>query len=170
MHPHSSVCQTSFTLNYNPMKHYWLLKSDAESYSLDDLKRDGSTAWTGVRNYQARNYMRDDMKPGDKALFYHSNTATPGIVGTCEILSTPFADPTAFDKKDSHFDPKATAEKPIWCAVEVKYVKHFKKPLTLDELRGMEGLDKMVILQKGTRLSISPVTEEEWGVVTGSAK
>ncbi len=151
-------------------KQYWLLKSDAESYSFGDLKRDGSTAWTGVRNYQARNYMRDDMKPGDKAFFYHSNTDIPGIVGVCEIASTSFPDDMAFDPKDSHFDPKSTNEKPIWCAVEVKYVKHFKNPITLEELRKLEGLEKMVILQKGSRLSITPVTEGEWKVVMDVAK
>src|SRR5439155_11685637 len=99
-------------------KQYWLLKSDFESYSIDDLKRDKTTAWTGVRNYTARNFMRDQMKPGDMALFYHSNAEPPGIAGICEIASTSFPDETAFDSKDSHFDPKATDENPIWCAVE----------------------------------------------------
>lgn len=147
-------------------KQYWLLKTDAESYSLDDLKRDGTTAWTGVRNYQARNYMRDQMKPGDRAFFYHSNTAIPGIVGMCEIASTAIPDETAFDPKDSHFDPKATDANPIWCAVEVKYVKHLKKPVTIEELRKTKGLEKMVILQKGSRLSITPVTEAEWKIIS----
>jgi predicted RNA-binding protein with PUA-like domain len=146
---------------------YWLLKTDAESYSIDDLKRDGTTEWTGVRNYQARNYMRDGMKPGDKALFYHSNTEKPGVVGICEIASAPIPDETAFDAKDSHYDPKATPANPIWCAVEVKYVKHLKKPIPIDELRKTKGLEKMVILQKGSRLSITPVTEGEWKIVTG---
>ncbi|MDP4199736.1 MAG: EVE domain-containing protein [Bacteroidota bacterium] len=150
---------------------YWLLKSDAESYSIDDLKRDKTTAWTGVRNYQARNYMRDQMKPGDMALFYHSNMGSgsnasrPGIVGICEIASTSIPDETAFDPKDSHFDPKATEANPIWCAVEVKYVKHLKEPISIDELRKTKGLEKMVILQKGSRLSITPVTEKEWKII-----
>jgi predicted RNA-binding protein with PUA-like domain len=146
---------------------YWLLKTDAESYSIDDLKRDGTTEWTGVRNYQARNYMRDGMKPGDKALFYHSNTEIPGVVGICEIASAPIPDETAFNPKDSHYDPKATAANPIWCAVEVKYVKHLKKLIPIDELRKTKGLEKMVILQKGSRLSITPMTEGEWKIVTG---
>jgi predicted RNA-binding protein with PUA-like domain len=146
---------------------YWLLKSDAESYSIEDLKRDKTTAWTGVRNYQARNYMRDLMKPGDMALFYHSNAEPPGVVGICEIVSSPIPDETAFDPKDSHFEPKATAANPIWCAVEVKYIKHLKSPISIDELRKMKGLEKMVILQKGSRLSITPVTEKEWKIVTG---
>jgi predicted RNA-binding protein with PUA-like domain len=147
-------------------KQYWLLKTDAESYSIDDLKRDGSTAWTGVRNYQARNYMRDQMKPGDMALFYHSNAEPPGVAGICEIASTPIPDETAFDPKDSHFDPKATDANPIWCAVEVKYVKHLKKPIPLETLRKTKGLEGMKLLQKGSRLSITPVTEKEWGIVT----
>ena len=148
---------------------YWLLKTDAESYSIDALKRDGITAWTGVRNYQARNYMRDQMKPGDKALFYHSNTETPGVVGICEIASAPIADESAFDPKDSHYDPKSTAANPIWMCVEVKYVKHLKKLIPIDELRKTKGLEKMAILQKGSRLSITPVTEKEWKIVTGLA-
>ena|ERR1044071_9557128 len=116
--------------------------------------------------------MRDSMKPGDKAFFYHSNMGgssggdRPGIVGICEIASSAFADETAFDPKDSHFDPKATEEKPIWCAVEVKYVKHLKPPISIDELRAMKGLEKMVILQKGSRLSITPVTEKEWNTIS----
>ena len=148
--------------------HYWLLKSDAESYSIDDLKRDGTTPWTGVRNYQARNYMRDQMRPGDMALFYHSNAEPPGVVGICEVVSAPIPDETAFDPKDSHFDPKATRANPIWCAVEVKYIKHLKKPISIDELRKTRGLEKMVILQRGSRLSITPVTEKEWKLLTKS--
>jgi len=147
-------------------KQYWLLKSDFESYSIDDLKRDKTTAWTGVRNYTARNFMRDSMKVGDKALFYHSNANPPGVVGICEIASGPIPDETAFDPKDSHFEPKATPANPIWGAVEIKYIKHLKNPITIDELRKMKGLEKMVILQKGSRLSITPVTEKEWEIVT----
>lgn len=146
---------------------YWLLKTDAESYSIDDLKRDDTTAWTGVRNYQVRNYMRDQMKVGDKGFFYHSNTAEPAIVGICEVASGPIADETALDPKDSHFDPKATPSNPIWMCVEVKYVKHLKRPITLAELRKTKGLEKMGILQKGSRFSITPVTEKEWKIVTG---
>ncbi len=150
---------------------YWLLKSDAESYSFDDLKRDKTTAWTGVRNYTARNFMRDQMKPGDLAFFYHSNMggsstgARPGIVGICEIASAPIPDETALDPKDSHYDPKSTPANPIWMCVEVKYRKHLKKPISIDELRQTKGLEKMVILQKGSRLSITPVTEQEWKTI-----
>ncbi len=154
---------------------YWLLKSDAEAYSIDDLKRDGTTPWTGVRNYQARNYMRDEMKPGDLAFFYHSNMggsstdARPSIVGICEIASGPIADETALDPKDSHYDPKSSPANPIWMCVEVKYKKHLKKPVSIDELRKTKGLEKMVILQKGSRLSITPVTEKEWKIIESLA-
>jgi predicted RNA-binding protein with PUA-like domain len=146
---------------------YWLLKSDAESYSIDDLKRDGTTPWTGVRNYTARNFMRDQMKVGDKALFYHSNADPPGVAGLCEIASAPITDESALDPKDSHYDPKSTLANPIWMCVEVKYVKHLERPIPIDELRKTKGLDKMVILQKGSRLSITPVTEQEWKIITG---
>ncbi len=146
---------------------YWLLKTDAESYSIDDLKRDGATAWTGVRNYQVRNYMRDQMKVGDKGFFYHSSTAEPAIVGICEVASGPIPDETALDPKDSHYDPKATPANPIWMCVEIKYVKHLKRPITLAELRKTKGLETMGILQKGSRFSITPVTEKEWKIVTG---
>jgi predicted RNA-binding protein with PUA-like domain len=148
---------------------YWLLKSDAESYSINDLQRDDSTPWTGVRNYQARNYMRDQMKPGDLALFYHSNAEPPGIAGICEIVSGPIADETALDPKDSHYDPKSTPANPIWMCVEVKYVKRLKKSISIEELRKTKGLETMVILQKGSRLSITPVTEKEWKIISGIA-
>ena len=147
---------------------YWLLKSDAESYSIDNLKRDGTTPWTGVRNYTARNFMRDQMKVGDKALFYHSNADPPGVVGICEIASAPIGDETALDPKDSHYDPKSTPANPIWMCVEVKYMKHLKRPVPIDELRKTKGLEKMVILQKGSRLSVTPLTEKEWKIVTAS--
>ena len=148
---------------------YWLLKSEPTAYSIDDLKRDGSTAWTGIRNYQARNFMRDTMKPGDMAFFYHSNANPAAIMGVCEIASTAFPDETAFNPKDSHFDPKATHANPIWCAVEVKYIRHLKKPLALEELRKMKGLEKMELLRKGSRLSVMPVTEKEWKIITSAA-
>ena len=149
-------------------RRYWLLKSEPDCYSIDDLKRDGSTAWTGIRNYQARNFMRDLMQAGDRALFYHSSAEPPAIVGVCEIGSTSFTDDTQFDPKDEHFDPKATAEKPIWCAVEVKYLKHLPKPISLAEAKQIKGLEKMELLKKGQRLSVLPVTEEEFKIITSA--
>jgi len=148
-------------------RQYWLLKSEPTCYSFDDLKRDGSTPWTGIRNYQARNYMKDQMRPGDRALFYHSSADPTAIVGICEVVSTAIADETAMDPKDDHYDPKATPQNPIWYCVEVKYVKPLKEPITLQEARKMKGLEKMVLLQKGSRLSVQPVTEEEWKIITG---
>lgn len=150
-------------------KRYWLLKSEATCYSIDDLKREGTTAWTGIRNYQARNFMRNDMKPGDMALFYHSSADPSAIVGVCEIVSTAFADDTQFDPKDEHFDPKATAENPIWDAVEVKYVRHLAKPMSLADAKKIKGLEKMELLKKGQRLSVMPVTKEEFEIVTKQA-
>ncbi len=146
-------------------KQYWLLKSEASSYSFDDLKRDKSTLWTGVRNYQARNTMRDSMKVGDLAFFYHSSSDPTGIVGICQITSAAIADESALDPKDHHYDPKSTPENPIWYCVEVTYKKALKKVLTLDELKKISGLEKMVLLQKGSRLSVQPVTEEEWNLI-----
>ncbi len=147
-------------------KQYWLLKTEPTAYSIDDLKRDGTTAWTGIRNYQARNYMRDSMKPGDGALIYHSNADPAAIVGIAEIASAAFADETQFDPKDDHFDPKSKPENPQWMAVEIKYVKHLKTPLSLTEAKATKGLEKMVLLQKGSRLSVMPVTAEEWKIIT----
>lgn len=145
---------------------YWLLKSEASCYSIDDLKRERTTAWTGIRNYQARNYMRNDMKPGDLALFYHSSSDPSAIVGVCEIMSGAFADETQFDPKDEHFDPKSTPDRPAWDAVEVKYVRHLAKPITLAEAKKIKGLEKMELLKKGQRLSVMPVTKEEFEIVT----
>jgi predicted RNA-binding protein with PUA-like domain len=147
-------------------RQYWLLKSEPTSYSLADLKRDGMTAWTGVRNYQARNYMRDDMNPGDGVLFYHSSTDPMAIVGICEITSKGKFDETALDPKDHHYDPKSTPQNPIWFAVDVKYKRTFAEPLTLTEAKSMKGLEEMVLLQKGSRLSIQPVTEKEWEIIS----
>jgi predicted RNA-binding protein with PUA-like domain len=145
---------------------YWLLKSEPTSYSFDDLKRDGTTAWTGVRNYQARNTMRDDMKPGDGVLFYHSSTDPTAIVGIAEIVSAGKFDETALDPKDHHCDPKSTPENPIWYAVEVKYKRAFNEPITLAQAKAMKGLEQMVLLQKGSRLSVQPVSAKEWEIIS----
>ena len=149
-------------------KQYWLLKTEPTSYNFDDLKKDGVTAWTGVRNYQARNYLRDSMKVGDKALFYHSGGET-SIMGICEIVSGPITDETALDPKDSHYDPKSTPANPIWYAVEIKYVAPLKTPLVLSEAKKMKGLEKMVLLQRCSRLSIQPVSAEEFKIITGKS-
>lgn len=148
-------------------RQYWLLKSEPTCYSFDDLKKDKSTEWTGIRNYAARNFLRDTMQKGDLALFYHSSADPTAIVGICEIVSDPLPDSTAWDKDDDHYDPKSSPDNPIWYARKVKYIKPLTEPLTLQDARKVKGLDKMVLLQKGSRLSVQPVTEQEWKIITG---
>lgn len=147
-------------------KQYWLLKSEPSCYSFDDLKRDGSTAWTGIRNYQARNFIRDSMQDGDLAFFYHSSADPAAIVGICQIVGEAFPDSTALDPDDDHFDKKHTLEKPTWYSRTVKFVKPLKKPLAINEIREIAGLADMVLLQKGSRLSIQPVTKEQWQILS----
>ena len=141
---------------------YWLIKSEPNVYSIDNLARDGKTLWDGVRNYQARNFMRDQMKSGDLVFYYHSNAEPSGIAGIAEVAGKPYPDPTAFDKKDVHYDPKSKKENPSWYLVDVSFVKKFKRFLALEELKQMKGLDGMLLLQKGSRLSVQPVSEKHW--------
>ena len=143
---------------------YWLFKSEPSAYSIDDLARDGITAWTGVRNYQARNFMRDAMRPGDPGFFYHSSCEVPGIVGIVEVARSAYADPTQFDRKSRYYDPGATREEPRWLNVDVKFVRR-TQVVGLDELRREKALRKMQVLQRGNRLSITPVTPAEWACV-----
>ncbi len=146
---------------------YWLMKSEPGEYSIDDLKRDRQSAWFGVRNYQARNFMRDDMKVGDRVFFYHSSCPEPGIAGICQVAKAAAPDVTQFDKKDSHFDPKSKPENPLWVCVEVAFVKKFKL-IPLAVLRAAPELTEMRILQRGNRLSITPVSNAEWAYITKS--
>jgi predicted RNA-binding protein with PUA-like domain len=141
---------------------YWLMKSEEDEYSIDDLKRDRRVAWFGVRNYQARNFMRDSMAKGDLVLFYHSNGNPSAVAGIGKVISTPYPDVTQFDTKSKYYDKKATKDKPIWMLVDVGYVKKFKSVITLPELRTHKELKNMVLLQKGSRLSITPLTEKEF--------
>ena len=143
---------------------YWLLKSEPDVFSLADLKArpHRREPWSGVRNYQARNYLRDDMHPGDAALFYHSSCAEPGVAGVMTIASAPYADPTQFEKGGEYFDPKATREKPIWQAVDVEWSREFPKFVTLEMLRNDPELAEMITLRRGNRLSITPVTAAEF--------
>jgi predicted RNA-binding protein with PUA-like domain len=140
------------------------MKSEPDDFSIEDLrKRPGKLEpWTGVRNYQARNYMRDDMKIGDPVLFYHSSVIPPGVAGLAEIASEPFPDPTAFDKKSKYYDPKAGTHGTTWMCVNVRHVETFGRVLTLDEMHRVPGLDSMLALKRGTRLSIQPVTPKEF--------
>ena len=144
---------------------YWLMKSEPGEYGIADLKRDKQSAWFGVRNYQARNFMRDDMKVGDLAFFYHSSCPEPGIAGVCKIAKAAVPDVTQFDKKNSHFDPKSKPENPLWVCVEVAFVKKFDL-VSLADLRAAPELSEMRVLQRGNRLSITPVTDAEWAYIT----
>lgn len=143
---------------------YWLMKSEPSEVSIDDALRIGAAPWFGVRNYQARNFMRDQMQVGDGVLFYHSSCDEPGVVGIAEVASTPYPDATQFDAKSHYFDPKATPENPRWILVDVKAIRK-TRVLSLAEMRVNEDLASMVVLQKGSRLSITPVTAAEWKVV-----
>lgn len=144
-------------------KNYWLMKSEPSTFSIDDLARSPgqTTYWDGVRNYQARNFMRD-MAVGDQVLFYHSNAEPPAIVGIAKVVRTAYPDSTQFDKKDKHYDPASKPSEPRWDMVDIKYVRTFPKPLTLNELRRYPVLKEMILLKKGSRLSVQPVTSSEW--------
>ena len=148
---------------------YWLMKSEPDVFSIQDLKNKKRTGWDGVRNYQARNYMRDGMKLGDLVFFYHSNAEPPGIAGIAKVSKESHPDPTQFDKKSEYYDAKATKEKPIWMQVEVEFVEEFSQVLSLDDLKKEKALAKMPLLQRGTRLSVMPVSEAEWNAITKRA-
>jgi predicted RNA-binding protein with PUA-like domain len=146
------------------MKH-WLMKCEPSAYTIDDLKRDGSTSWEGVRNYQARNFMRDEMQVGDKVLFYASNADPSGVSGLAEISRAAYPDKFATKKGHAYFDEKATAENPIWYMVDIRFVERFDEVVPLDVLKKTPGLEEMVVTKKGSRLSIQPVTKAEYEIV-----
>jgi predicted RNA-binding protein with PUA-like domain len=150
-----------------PTKRYWLMKSEPDVYSIADLQRDGSTCWDGVRNYQARNFMRDDMRIGDGVLFYHSNAKPMGIYGVAEVVRESYPDHSAFDASDPHYDPKSDPADPTWMMVDIGYVGTFKEPIALETLKQTPGLENMLVIQRGSRLSVQPVTPEEWRIVIG---
>ncbi len=145
---------------------YWLMKSEPSAFSIDDLARSPKqrTCWDGVRNYQARNFMRS-MAIGDHVLFYHSNAEPPAVAGLAEVVRTAYPDDSAFDKKDKHYDPKSRPDAPIWDMVDIKFLRKFSTPLTLDALRTQPGLKNMELLRKGSRLSVQPVRPEEWQII-----
>jgi predicted RNA-binding protein with PUA-like domain len=150
-----------------PGRRHWLLKTEPTSFSFDDLWKSPKriTSWDGVRNYQARNMMRDQMKPGDLAFIYHSSADPTGIAGIAEVVAGGHPDETAFDSRDSHHDPKSRRDSPTWYAVDVKAIEKIDPMLTLEELRGTKGLEKMVLLQRGSRLSVQPVADGEWEII-----
>lgn len=141
---------------------YWLIKSEADVYSIDDMKKDKVTFWNGVRNYQARNYLRDEMKKGDRVLFYHSNSEPTGVFGVCEIVKEGYPDFTAMDPESEYYDTKSTKENPIWFMADIKFVQKFEKPVTLSDMRINPKLKNMKLLQRGSRLSVMPVEKPEF--------
>jgi predicted RNA-binding protein with PUA-like domain len=145
---------------------YWLLKSEPTVFSIADLAcaPRQTTSWDGVRNFQARNFLRA-MRIGNQALFYHSNADPPAVVGVVEIVRAAYPDPTAFDPKDRHYDPKSTPAKPIWDTVDVRLTRKFRRPLTLEQLRAVPALGRMELLRKGSRLSVQPVRPSEWAAI-----
>ena len=142
----------------------WLMKSEPGSFSIDDLARDGKTAWEGVRNYQARNFMRDEMRLGDPVLFYHSNADPTGVAGLARVASASYPDRSALDPKSRYYDEKASEDDPRWFLVDIEYVETFPRVVTLDELRRTPGLEKMLLINK-SRLSVQPVTRAEYDIV-----
>lgn len=149
-------------MNKTKEKKYWLLKSEESCYSIDDLKKDKKTSWTEVRNFQARNFIRDDMNVGDGVLFYHSNGNPNAVVGIGKIVSRPYPDKTAFDRKSEYFDAKSVKEKPTWYAIDVAFVKKLKNPVSLTEIKRNPTLKTMVVAQIGSRLSVQPVLEKHF--------
>jgi predicted RNA-binding protein with PUA-like domain len=146
---------------------HWLMKSEPETFSIDDLKQRKREPWDGVRNYQARNFMRDGMQVGDGVFFYHSNCATPGIVGIAKVVSDAYPDPTQFDPDSHYFDPKSSRDKPRWMLVDIGFVRKLKRTISLDELKGQDALAEMPLVRKGNRLSVMPVGDAEWDYILG---
>ncbi len=146
---------------------YWLIKSEPDVFSLDDLKKcpKQTHCWDGVRNYQARNFMRDGMAIGDLCFFYYSNAKPPGIAGICKVSSEPYPDPTQFDSRSDYFDPDSKQDNPRWVLLDMSYVRHLKRFLPLDELKATPALAEMLILRKGNRLSITPVEKRHWDAI-----
>jgi len=141
------------------------MKSEPETYSISDLQREGKTQWEGIRNYQARNFMRDEMKLGDGVLFYHSNAKPPGVVGTAVVCRESYPDYFAFDTSSNYFDKKSDPDAPRWMMVDVEYQSTFKRLVSLNELKTAEGLEEMLVIRKGQRLSIQPVMKAEFQLV-----
>jgi predicted RNA-binding protein with PUA-like domain len=145
-------------------KSYWLMKSEPDVFSIDDLARTKTTHWDGVRNFRARNYIRT-MRIGDGVFFYHSNADPKAIVGLARVSKEAYPDSTQYDKKGEYYEPRATKEKPYWFMVEIEFVRKLDQPLSLEMLRGIPDLDGMALLKKGQRLSVQPVTEGEWRTI-----
>ena len=148
-------------------KRYWLLKSEADEFSIDALAKVTSEPWSGVRNYQARNFMRDGMQVGDGILFYHSNCAEPGVVGIAEVATEAHPDPTQFNKRSDYYDPASKPEEPRWLLVDVRFKRKLKRTITLNELKGSEEIEEFTLVRRGNRLSVMPVTRAQWDFILG---
>ena len=144
---------------------YWLMKSEPDVYSIDDLQRDGREKWDCIRNYQARNMMRDDMRVADEIFFYHSSCKEPGIAGIARVASKPYPDPTQFDRKSRYFDPKSTVTEPRWILVDIEFVRKLRRPITLTEIKSHASLADMILVRRGNRLSIMPIEKKHRDLV-----
>lgn len=144
---------------------YWLMKSEPDVYSIDDLAKDGREMWDSIRNYQARNMMRDDMRIGDEIFFYHSNCKEPGIVGIMKVASEPYPDPIQFNKKSRYFDEKSSKDNPRWILVDVEFVRKLSRNITLTEIKAEKSLEDMILTRRGNRLSIMPVEKKHWNKI-----
>ena len=144
---------------------YWLMKCEPDAYTIDDLERDGRTSWEGVRNYQARNFMRDQMQVGDKVLFYASNAAPSGVTGLAEVVRAGYPDATAWTPGHDYFDAGSTPDAPTWFMVDIGFVARFPTTVSLETLKQTPGLEEMMVTRKGSRLSVQPVTRAEYGIV-----
>ncbi len=152
------------------MTRHWLIKSESDVFSIGDLQRDGTTTWEGVRNYEARNFMRDSMKPGELAFFYHSNSKPSGVAGLARIVRVAVTDPTQFDKKSAYYDPTSKKDAPRWQMIEVAFVERFPAVLSLERLKAEKALAKMPLLQKGSRLSVQSVADAYFETVLRLAR
>ena len=146
-------------------KCYWLMKCEPDAYTIDDLARDGQTSWEGVRNFQARNFMRDQMQVGDGVLFYASNADPSGVTGLAEVCRAGYPDPSAWNKSSHYYDEKSRKDAPTWFMVDIKFVGRFAEVVPLETLKATAGLEKMMVTQKGSRLSVQPVTQAEFDIV-----
>lgn len=151
---------------------YWLIKSEPSVFSIDDLinSKEQTTYWDGVRNYQARNYLRDEMKINDKVIFYHSNSEPPAAVGVCEVVKEGYPDFTAFDPESNHYDPKSNPDSPAWFMVDVKFISKFANPVSIEQMRNKEKLKNLKLLQRGNRLSVMPISKEEFNQIVKMGK
>ncbi len=144
---------------------HWLIKSEPDAYSIDDLKRDGREMWDGIRNYQARNMMRDEMRVGDRVLFYHSSCKVPAVVGIAKVASKAYADPTQFDPESKYYDPKSDPDDPRWYLVDIAFVRKFQRAVTLAQIKAHPELEGMILRRRGNRLSIMPVSKHHFDVI-----